>query len=75
MFEKDKPDTEGCCTFSESQALDNLNILLEENEPRYLIDTIDLEVLLKQIEDPSVGILPTKSSLKKTSSFVSCPQF
>lgn len=53
MFEKDISDTEGCRTFSERQALDNSNALLEENEPMDLIDTIDLEALLKQIENPS----------------------
>lgn len=70
MFEKDKPEYGGCRTASERQALDNLNALLQENEPRDLIDIIDLDSLLYQGDTPPINITNTtpKSSLKKPSS-------
>lgn len=65
MFEKTKPDMEGCRTFSERQGLDNLNSLLEESEPKDLIDMIGLESPRKTTAK--------KSSLKKTSSLYPAP--
>lgn len=74
MFEKTNPDIEECHTFSQRQALKKCNSLLEENEPRDLIDTLDLESLLKGTESPieSTQAIP-KSSLKKTSSLYPAP--
>lgn len=54
MFEKENPGSEGCHTFRERQALDHLNSLLEESNQSDLIDTIDLESLLKQTQDSSI---------------------
>lgn len=59
--------------FSERQALNNLNSLLEESDQRDLIDTIDLESLLKEIKDPPTNISAKKSSLKKASSMYPAP--
>lgn len=67
MFDKTRPDTEGFRTLSERRALDNLNALLEENEPKDLIDTIDLEALLMG------ATTAEKSYLKKTSSLYPAP--
>lgn len=52
MYDKDKLGSEGCCTFSERQALANLNALLEESDPRDLVDMINLKSMLKQVDDP-----------------------
>lgn len=60
MFEKESSGTEGCRTFSE--ALDNLNSLVEENEPLDLIDTIDLESLQYPNKNPPKEPPSTKSS-------------
>lgn len=49
MYDKNKPGPEECRTASERQALANLLALLEESDPTDLIDTIDIESLLKQI--------------------------
>lgn len=67
MFDKTKPDTKGFQTLSERRALDNLNSLLEESEPKDLIDNIDLEALLTGATT-SGETAPKKSSLKKISS-------
>lgn len=63
---------EGFRTLSERRALENLNSLLKESEPKDLIDKIDLELLLKG-ENTSGGAASKKSSLKKTSSIYPAP--
>lgn len=75
MFKKEKLGSEGCRTFSERQALENLNSLLEESDSRDLLDTLDLESLLKQADDPPTETITTtiKSSLKKKSSLYPAP--
>lgn len=75
MFEKQDPVVEGCHTFSERQALENLNSLLEKSESTELIDTLDLESLLRQADDPNteMPVTTTKSLLKKKSSLYPVP--
>lgn len=63
---------EGFRTLSERRALENLNSLFEESEPKDLINTIDLESPLKGASASSEAA-PQKSSLKKTSSLYPAP--
>lgn len=72
-FEKQKIDSEGCSTFCERQAFDNLDSLLEESEPKDLIDMIDLETLLEDIQSPPTNTPPLKSALKRASSLYPAP--
>lgn len=58
MYDKEKPGSDGCRSLSERQALANLNALLEQSDARDLIDTTDLESLLKQVDDPPLVLIP-----------------
>lgn len=63
MYDKGQLGPDTGRSFSERQALANLNALLEESDPRDLIDTIDLGALLKQVYDSYIApTTPTTSS-------------
>lgn len=56
---------------TELEAIDNLTVLLEENEPEDLIDSLDLEAILAEVDGMISAPPPPKSNmvaLKKKSS-------
>lgn len=77
IYDKETFGPDGCRSICEQKALTNLNALLKENDSRDLIDTIDLEAIFWEIDNPPTDVtkLTTHSKLKKKIGYISFYQF